>query len=157
MIADDIYNDYKVQLKDLSPDSKCSTAPSVNIVNTESRTEDFEFFKQGVHTFFVKPREIMESSASYLKVGYGKNGITADDNSTKKIEMKLSGMELLPGMWQIGSKVRIEVNIPGANLSKVYEASEYGQYLYTTVADSIHLITRQIIDDQAIQNYILCR
>jgi hypothetical protein len=157
MIPDDIYNDYKVQPKDLLPDSKCSTPPSVKIVNTENRTEDFEFFSRGVHSFFVNPHEIMESSVSYLKVGYGKSGIKADDNSTNIIEMKLSGIEVLPGMWQIGSKVRFEVNIPGAKLSKVFEASEYGQVLFTTFADSIHLITRQIIDDQAIQNYILCR
>ena len=157
MIIDDIYKDYKVIPKDLSADSKCGYPPSVNIVNKESRAEDIVFSKSGVHSFYVKPRDIINSSVSYLKNGYGKSGIHADDNSTKYIEMKLSGMELLPGMWQVGSKVRIEVNVPEAKLSKVYEASEYGQIVFSTFADSIHLITRQIIDDPAIQNYILCR
>jgi hypothetical protein len=157
MIADDIYNDYSVKPKDLSPGSQCSTPPSVRIVNTEHRNEDFKFFSQGVHSFYVKPREVMESSVSYLKAGFEKSGIKADDNSTKNIEMKLSEFEMLPGMWQVGSKVRIEVNVPETKLTKVYEGSEYGQYLWTTFADAIHLITRQIIDDQAIQNYILCR
>jgi len=158
IIPEDIYNsDHKVQPKDLSTDSKCSTPPSIRIVNTDSRTEDFKCFEIRSNSYFIKPYEIMESAASYLRAGYYKSGIKANDNSSKIIEMKLTDIEYLSAVWSHGSKVRIEVSIPEAKLYKIYEARDYSQNLFTSIAESIHRITIQIIDDQAIQNYILCR
>ena len=60
-------------------------------------------------------------------------------------------------MWVFGAKVRVELDIPEKGLTKFYEASENGQISHTIFADCIHLITRQIIEDRAIQNYLLCR
>jgi hypothetical protein len=157
MVVDDIYNDYKVQPKNSALDSKCATPPSVKIVNAEERAGDVRMYQLQAHSYTVKPREVVDSAASYLKAGYEKSGIKADPNSAKTLEMKLISLQVIPGMWTIGSDVRIQVSIPGKNLFKVYEGVENGMNANTLLADSIHLITRQIIEDQAIQDYILCR
>lgn len=157
MILEDIYIDYKVQPKNLSADSKCNTPPTVKIINTDNRSEEVFASKIGVHSYYVRPREIMDSATSYLKTGYEKSGIKSDNKSSKTIEIKLVSSEMSQGLWQFGGNFKIEVNIPDKKLSKVYEATEYGQILFTVLADSIHLITRQIIEDKSIQDYILCK
>ena len=157
MVIDDIYNDYKVQPKNLALGSKCATPPTIKIVNVEDRGDDVLMYQLGIHSFVAKPHEIVDSAASYLKAGYEKSSIKADPNSTKTLEMKLINLQAIPGMWSVGSNVRIQVSIPGKNIFKVYEGVENGQFAYTLLADGIHLVTRQIIEDQAIQDYILCR
>jgi hypothetical protein len=157
MIPEQIYNDYQVAPANLAPGSKCAGPPTVKIVNADARNQDVETFSLGAHRFLVNPRTVMDSTSSYLKYGFEKSGIKVDDGSSKVLELKLAGMERLPGMWQIGGKVRIELNSPDGKLSQVYEGQEYGQYLYTLFADAIHLVSRQIVDNQAVQDYLLCK
>lgn len=157
MVIDDLYNDYKVQPKNLAVGSKCDAPPTVRIVNIDERADDVPMFQFGMHSYVVKPHEVMDSAASYLRAGYEKSGIKADPNSVKTLEMKLISLEGIRGMWTMGSNVKIQVSAPGKNLFKVYEGVDNGMYVYTLLAGGIHLVTRQIIEDQAIQDYILCK
>lgn len=157
MVIDDMYKDYQVQPKNLAQESKCTTPASIKIVNVDERVDDILMYQIGAHSFLAKPHELIDSAASYLKAGYEKSGIKADPNSAKTLEMKLVSLQGIPGMWTVGSNVKIQVSVPGKNLFKVYEGVDNGAYVYTMLAGSIHLITRQIIEDQTIQDYILCK
>lgn len=56
----------------------------------------------------------------------------------------------------------MELIIPEKNFSKFYEAWEYSgadfsNTFFKAHASAIRVVTRQIIDDTVIQDYILCR
>lgn len=61
------------------------------------------------------------------------------------------------GFWSFGSYCNLELIIPETKFSKFYEANDNSGHGYAAAAYAIHRVTRQIIDDPEIQNYILCK
>jgi hypothetical protein len=60
--------------------------------------------------------------------------------------------------WVSEGYAKIELIIPEKNFSKFYEGREdTGSLLWVALVYAIHGVTRQIIDDPVIQDYILCR
>jgi hypothetical protein len=66
-------------------------------------------------------------------------------------------MKLTTGVLSFGSYFKTELIIPETGFTKFYEDSENSGGGHTASDYAIHTVTRQIIDDQEIQNYILCR
>ena len=155
---DVIYKSFKVQPTDLSLNSKCNAPASVKIVNIESRTEDYLVYKIAAQTGVINPKEIMDSVCLYLKKGFEKSRIKVDDQSTKVLQLKMADLHSAAGMWTWGGYFKVELIIPGKNVSKFYEAREnLAKSAITAATYPIHGVTRQIIDDPVIQDYILCK
>jgi hypothetical protein len=160
---DALYKSYNVQPTDLSLRSKCSAPPSVKIVNIESRTEDYVAFDDPFRKRFINPKEMMDGVSSYLKDGFAASNIKAEDQSTKVLQLKMIDLKSEFGAFGgLYSFFKIELIIPEKNFSKTYEASErsgadYSGTFFRVSANAIHVVTRQIIDDPVIQDYILCR
>jgi hypothetical protein len=154
---DAIYTDYNVHPSDLSSFSKCNAPPSVKIVNIENRIEDYETLQNGPSIGFINPKEMMDSVCLYLKNGFEKSRIKVDDQSTKVLQVKMIDLKSTAGAWTFGSYFKMELIIPETKLSKFYEAKENAGNGLSAPAYAIHRVTRQIIDDPVIQDYILCR
>ncbi len=155
---DVIYKSFKVNPTDLSSSSKCNAPPSVKIVNIESRTEDYLFLKVAAQTGVINPKEMMDSVCLYLKRGFEKSRIKVDDQSTKVLQLKMMDLHTVVGVWNIGGYFKVELIIPEKNFSKFYEGREdVARSAVTAATYPIHGVTRQIIDDPVIQDYILCR
>jgi len=155
---DNIYKSFNVQPADLSLRSKCNAPPSVKIVNNENRTENYVVFTLGKITWVVNPKEIMDSVSVYLKRGFEKSHIKVDDKSTKILQLKMVDLQSAVGMWTSGGYFKMELIIPKKNFSKFYEAKEdMANKPYTAYTYPIHSVTREIIDDPLIQDYILCK
>jgi hypothetical protein len=153
----ELYNAYNVKSTDLSSHSKCAESPTIKIINVESRTEDYEELKNPPFTGVINPKEMMDSVVLYLKNGFEQSHIKINDQSKKVLQIKMIDMKSTAGVWSFGSYFKIELIIPETGFTKFYEASENSGGGHVASAYAIHAVTRQIIDDQEIQNYILCR
>ena len=154
---DDIYKSFNVSPTDLSQQSKCKTPPAVKIVNRETRTEDFAALINPPSTGVINPREMMDSVCLYLKKGFEKSGIKGDDQSDKILELKMEDLKSKAGVWSFGSYFKVELTIPETKQKKYYEATDSTMNGLTAGAYAIHGVTRKIIDDPVIQDYLLCR
>lgn len=154
---DELYSTYQVRSVDLSSRSKCKTPPSLKIVNIESRTEEYEALENPPASGVINPKEMMDSVALYLKNGYEQSHIKVDDQSTKILQIKMIELKSIAGVWTFGSYFKIGLNIPETGFAKFYEARDNSGHGYAAAAYAIHKVTRQIIDDPEIQDYILCK
>ena len=62
----------------------------------------------------------------------------------------------IAGFWSFGSYFKMGLIIPETEFNKSYEAKDNSGHGYTAAAYAIHTVTRQIIDDPIIQDYLLC-
>jgi len=154
---DALYKSFNVEPKDLSALSKCNAPPTVKIINIETRTEDFEVLQNPPASGVINPKEMVDSICMYLKNGFERSRIKGDDHSNKVIQVKMEDLKSIAGVWSFGSYFKIQIIIPETKLTKFYEAKDNSGMGYTAAAYAIHGVTRQIIDDPEIQNYILCR
>ena len=153
----DLYKSFNTKPTDLSVTSKCSTPPMVKIVNIENRTEDFDMLQNPPFYGAINPKEMMDSITLYLMNGFEQSGIKSDDQSKKVIHIKLQDLKSTAGVWSFGSYCKLQLIIPETGFSKFYDATDNSGHGYAAAAYAIHRVTRQIIDDPEIQNYILCK
>ena len=109
----------------------------------------------------IKPKELMDVVSLYLKNGFEKSRIKVDDQSTKVIQLKMVELQW-SSTFRLGGFFKTELIIPEKNFSKSYEdwgytGIDYSGTFFKPHAYAIHSVTRQIIDDPVIQDYILCR
>jgi hypothetical protein len=153
----ELYSAYNVNLVDLSLRSKCKKQPSVIIINAETRTEDFVALVNPPTTGVINPQNMMYSVVSYLNYGFTQSNIKVTDSSTKILQVKMIDLKSTAGFWSFGSYFKLSLTIPEIGLTKTYESHENAGLGHTAAAYAIHSVTRQIIDDPEVQNYILCR
>jgi hypothetical protein len=151
-----MYKIYDVHPIDLEIGSKCKSPPTVKIINDEIRNEDLEVGWDIGTTFVVNPKEAIDLTAAYLKHGYEQNNIKIDEQSIKVLHLTMKDMSMTHGVWTAGLDFKMGINIPEINFQKNYAATE-SSILLSAMAGAIHLVTRQIIDDPAIQDYVLCK
>lgn len=153
----ELYSAYNVNPVDLSLRSKCKTSPSVRIVNAETRTEDYVALVNPPTTGVINPQAMMDSVARYLGKGFLQSNIKNSDYSSKILEVKMIDLKSKAGFWSFGSYFKLGLTIPEIGLTKTYESHENAGLGHTAAAYAIHSVTRQIIDDPEVQDYILCR
>lgn len=155
----ELYESYGIRSVDLKALSKCPLPPTINIVNVETRESDFVFFnphREAKET--VIPKELMDGIVEYLKYGYERSKIKVDNNSAKIIQLSFINAKAVQ-WFSWNGMIQIRVDIPDTKYSPViYEAEDKRRGdIYTPIAHAIHKVTRKIIDDPVIQNYILCK
>ncbi|MEI6609864.1 MAG: SHOCT domain-containing protein [Deltaproteobacteria bacterium] len=154
---DKLYKSYNIHPTDLFLRSKCKAPPSVKIVNIESRTEDYEIFQNSTNTWFITPKEMVDSFCLYLKNGFEKSHIPVDVYSTKVLQIRMIDLQVDVGFGYVnGGYCKMELIIPETKFSKFYEARDNASQPGMAPAYAIHGVTRQIIDDPVIQDYLLC-
>jgi len=155
----ELYELYEVKPANLKIRSKCPLPPTINIVNMETRVEDYDF--SAPHTagnVTLNPKELTSAIVEYLKYGFERSQIKVDSNSSKIIHVSFKDVNLLRGFFRIGSNIKMNVNIPETKYSEIYEAKDWApSTFFTAAAYAIHDVTRKIIDDPVIQDYILCK
>jgi hypothetical protein len=155
----ELYESYGIRSVDLKALSKCPLPPTINIVNVETREADFVFFnpyREAKET--VNPKELMDGIVEYLKYGYERSQIKVDNNSAKIIQLSFINAKAVR-WFSWNGMIQIRVDIPDTKYSPViYEAEDKRRGdIYTPIAHAIHKVTRKIIDDPVIQDYILCK
>lgn len=137
--------------------SNCRTIPTVNIFNIETREGDYIIFNPWVSKHTVNPKELTTSFVAYLKYGFEKSQVKIDSNSSKIINVSFYNAKIVRSIWTLGGEIKIKVDVPEIEYSKIFEATDWtmGDFL-TPLALASHVVTRQIIDDPVIQDYILC-
>jgi len=155
--ADKLNESYGVTPVDLSPQSRCSAYPTVNVVNVETRTDDYKAISNGPSTGMINPREIMDAVALHMINCYKQSNINYDSSSSKVLEIRMVDMLATAGVWSFGSHFKMDVIVPETGLIKTYESNEGSGIAYNANANAVHVVIRKTIDDPVIQNYILCK
>jgi hypothetical protein len=152
-----LYKEYKVKPADLSAGSKCGAPPSVKIVNTENRTADYVLLKNSSRTIYINPKEMMNGVSSYLQSGFEKSHVKVDDRSMKILQIKMMSLQSITGGWSFEGRFKMELAIPEIHYLKTYEGMDNSADGLAAAAYAIHAVTREVIDDPDVRNYILCR
>lgn len=154
---DELYKSYNVYPADLSVHSKCEKPPTIKIVNVETRIADYEAMENPPFYGVINPKEMMDGFSLYLEKGFKQSHIKVDDQSIKLLQVKMVDLKSIAGAWTFGSNFKIELILPETGFTKFYESRDNAANGYTAAAYAIHAVTRQIIDDPEIQDYILCK
>ncbi len=153
-----LYESFKTKPINLKARSKCPLPPSVNIVNTEIRDENYLAGEIGANKIYINPKEMMNHIVDYMKDAFEKCRIRVDNNSTNIINVSMKGAEFKRGVWTLGANIQLKIDIPERQYTDVYEAEEWtAGYAQNAMAYAIHVDTWKIIADPVIQDYILCR
>jgi hypothetical protein len=156
-----LYESYGEQPADLKALSKCPLPPTINIVNIETREDyvvsDMPQPNPGISLQpNISPKELTKTTVEYLKYGFEKSQIKFDSNSSKVIH--ISFIDAKGALIRFGANIKMKVYIPETKYSNIFYAHGYSPMAFdTSMAYSIHVITRNIIDDPVIQDYILCK
>ena len=154
----ELYESFDVKPVNLKNLSKCPNPPSVRIVNTETREGRIDMRPDSFHVSLpINPKELTVGIVDYLKSGFKKSRIEVDDNSPKTIEISLKDAIMERGMWVRGGKVQLQVRIPEIRHEEVYTAKDNHYRFDGAMIYAIHKVSRQVIDDPIIQDYILCK
>ncbi|GEM_PF-597617 len=157
LIADELYKTYPVNPADLSSDSKCQKPPAVKIVNIESRTGDYETMEKAVTSEVINPKDVMNAFVAYLENGFQKSQVKVDNHSEKILQVKMIDLKSKSHFYNFDTRFCAELTIPETGFVKYYEASENAGLAWASAAHAMHNVSRQIIDDPAIRDYILCK
>jgi hypothetical protein len=154
----ELYESFDVKPINLKARSKCSSPPSVKIVNSETREDGIDMRPDSFSVSLpLNPKEITIGIVDYLKYGFKKSQIDVDESSPKTIKISVKDAKLERGTWILGSNVQLKVEIPETRYVEFYSARDSHAKFGKAMAYAIHKISRQIIDDPVIQDYILCR
>lgn len=139
----------------LAKRSKCSSPPSIKIINAEKNEGDHNFYTKGGQ-LYITPKELVDSIVIYMSDAFNRTGIKTDNNSTNIIEVSIEKLKVWNKMWVYNSNTQLKIVIPEIKYTKIYDHSDTTTNLYVTVAYDIHEITWKIINDPVIQDYLLC-
>lgn len=153
----ELYEHKRVYPIKLSLTSKCNKPPTIKIVNDESRVEDYVVREAGFSSVVINPKEIMDAVSLYLQNGYMQSDIKVDNQADKTLHVKMNDLKLIDdGGWSMKGHFKLELNVPETGYVNIYEAKDSSPLHTTAAAEAMHSVTRQIIDDPIILNYILC-
>lgn len=153
----DLYEGYGVKPLNLKLKSNCKAPPTANIVNIETREDDHIFYDPLISKHAINPKELTSAIVEYLKYGFEKSQIKIDSNSSKIINISFHDAKNMRAIWTIGGEIKIKVEIPEKKYSEIFEATDWTMSDFLTpLALASHVVTRKIIDDPVIQDYILC-
>lgn len=154
----ELYESFDVNPVNLKTLSKCPFPPSVKIVNAETREDGIDMRPDLFSLHYpINPKELTTGIIDYLKYGFKRSQIDIDESSPKTIKISLEDAKLERGGWTLGGNVQLKVEIPETRYVELYSVIEYDIGHGKVMAYAVHKISRQIIDDQNIQDYILCR
>jgi hypothetical protein len=153
-----LYESFDTVPLNLKAQSKCPYPPSIRIINDEMREDGIDMRPDSFHVSLpLNPKELTDGIVDYLGIGFKKSGIEVNEQSPKIIKVSLKDVKGERGVWAQGCKVDLGVDIPEMKYVNIYSARENSFTGPIAVTYAIHRITRQIIDDTTIQDYILCR
>lgn len=152
-----LYESYNTKPLNLGTRSKCPLPPSINIVNMETRDENY-LMNRGITKLYINPKELTNYIVDYMKDAFEKCMVKIDANSTKTIQVSMKKAEFTQGLWAQGAYIQLKIDIPEKQYTEVYEATDNAyNSVMRAMAYAIHATTWKIIADPIIQDYILCR
>lgn len=154
----DLYRLYNTSRTNMGARSKCPLPPSVNVVNAETRDENYIMWDRGLTKWYINPKELTKHIVNYMKDAFEKCMVKVDTNSTKIIQVSMKKAEFTQGVWAQGADIQLKIDIHDKQYTEVYEAADNSpKSSMRALAYAIHVDTWKIINDPVIQDYILCR
>ena len=137
--------------------SKCPAPPSIRIVNAETNEKELSFYKWWPDELYVTPKILMDGVVIYMSDAFTRTGIKTDQNSTKVIQVSMEEIKSWYTAWNFSARTKLKIMIPENNYTKIYEhydSTPQGPQM--AAAYTMREITRKIINDPFVQDYLLC-
>ncbi|HPC85259.1 MAG TPA: SHOCT domain-containing protein [Smithellaceae bacterium] len=141
----------------LAPRSKCSTPPSIRLVNAETNHQDHTIYTWWPTEVYITPKKLVDDIIIYMGDAFNRAGIKTDQGSAKIIHVSLEKLTSWYTVFNFSADTKLKIIIPEKQSSKLYEYTDTTpKSAPTAVAYTIHQITWKIINDPFLQDYILC-
>lgn len=150
---------YKTSPPNLAELSKCSSPPSIMIINAETNDHDYTYYIHLPHYWQLTPTILVENIVAYMSDAFQRSGIITNQNSPNIIQVSLDKIQSSEtAWWNYTTNTRLKIVIPEIKYTKTYEYSETTPHGPNVgVAYTIHEITWKIVNDPLIQAYLLCK
>ena len=141
----------------LADRSKCSSSPSVLIVNTETNDQDYTIYTWWPTEVYITPKKLMDDVVIYMSDAFNRIGIKTNQTSTKVIQISMEKIGNSYSFLNYTAEAQLKIILPEKKYTRVYSHSDTTpKGLPIATAYTIHAITWQIINDPVIQDYLLC-
>lgn len=142
----------------LAERSKCSSPPSVLIVNTETSDQDYTIYIWWPTEVYITPKTLMDDVVIYMSDAFNRTGIKTDQTSTKVIQVSMEKIGNSYSFLNYSAEAQLKIILPEKKYTMVYGHSDTTpKGLPIATAYTIHAITWKVINDPFVQDYILCR
>ncbi len=152
---------FNTQPANLKEPSKCVDL-SVALVNVEKIDENINAVPGAVlsPSWKINPKELTGQIIKYMENSYKQCRVPTNPSSNKIIHISIKEITGWPtGIFRFVSYSHLQllVYVPEINYRETYTSKQSSPYLHDAMAQSIHDVSWQIINDPTIQDYILCR
>ena len=142
----------------LAENGQCPTVTlPVNPVNFETRTDKYVVCGTCKPNQYLEPKEFIENTVQYLKKKLIESNLKVDEQSGKKILVSLEEATSSSGVWSVETNVKLKIELPEINYSKIYSGVEGGHYPNHAIAYALHLAIHKFLNDPVFQIYVKCQ
>lgn len=140
---------------DLSAGSKCTGPAAINLINAETRMEQFQILDRGNLVSYVVPSEFVGDLVRYTQERLVESNVGISRDSTKILNLTLDDVRI-EGSFAKFAIVAFRVHIPEMNYSKAYRGKDGSSEGVRAVAYAAHQAVTALLMDPVFQQYARC-
>jgi hypothetical protein len=145
----------ETQTMDLSVDGKCPGTKSLQVVNGESRTDEYCInYVMGGCRWYILPKDFTNEVVTYVQKRLNASNIKVGSGSD--IIVSLEELKSQEGFWSFGSLCKIKIQITDINYTQTYVGESGSGLGDLAAAYAIHLAVDNFFKDPVFQNYLKC-
>lgn len=157
-LNDDLYELHKTKPVDMRGSSKCSSPLSIDIINKETRKENYTVLDRGINAVYITPNELTEHVVDYMKDAFERCNVRVDKKSTKVINVYMEKADFTQGVWAQGAEFQLKIEIPEKSYNAIFGSKDNAYAdMSRAMAYAMHTTIWKVVTDQYVQDYILCK
>lgn len=142
---------------DLTVDAQCPGARPIQIINKETRTEQYVYGNNLGHEFYIIPEQFNEYIVKYMEENLVESGLTIDKETGREIHVAIEEVKEVTNAFNFWASIKLKITIPDIEYTKIYFGENGSGHAYKAVSYAIHLAVMKFIEDPIVQNYIRCQ
>lgn len=144
-----------VQPIDLSSGARCPGTKVLHVVSKELRTEPYTVYSVSGTIYRLIPAEYTRIVSQYMEDKLRESNVIINEQTGREIEIWMEEVHA-DGFWTFGCNVKLKVNIPEIDYTKVYAGYEGGEFIDNVIGYATNLALVEFIKDPVVQKYIKC-
>jgi len=140
----------------LLSESKCSETIPINVINVETRKDQYIILDRGNLIMYILPIEFIDRVIEYTKERLIENHFIVTKDLGKKIYISLDEVKI-EGSFSKEGIVKLRLQIPEINYLKAYSGKDGSASGELAVAYAAHHAITSFMNDPVFQKYVKCQ
>jgi hypothetical protein len=154
---ENINSKLEYQKVDLSLEAKCPETLTLNIINAETRQDNYIVFDRGPIVWHIIPIEFIDDIVKYTTERLVDSNFKLDKDLGKKIYISLDEVKVEGAGFVAQGFVKLRIEIPEINFKRAYSGSDGSGVGDLAVAYAAHHAVAAFINDPDFQRYVKCQ